>query len=69
MKMLYVIQMKEGNRVFTFTEDDDKDFKIGFEANNKIFITSVSANDLVREANQIEQYAIREAFKKWYNEE
>ena len=69
MKMLYVVQMKDGNCVFTFTEDDDKDFKIGFEANNKIFITSVSANDLVREANQIEQYAIREAFKKWYNEE
>lgn len=69
MKMLYVVQMRDGNRVFTFTEDDDKDFKIGFEANNKIFITSVSANDLVREANQIEQYAIREAFKKWYNEE
>lgn len=69
MKMLYVVQMRDGNRAFTFTEDDDKDFKIGFEANNKIFITSVSANDLVREANQIEQYAIREAFKKWYNEE
>lgn len=69
MKMLYVIQMKEGNHVFTFTEDDDKDFKIGFEANNKTFITSVSANGSVREANQIEQYAIREAFKKWYNEE
>ena len=69
MKMLYVVQMRDGNRVFTFAEDDDKDFKIGFEANNKIFITSVSANDLVREANQIEQYAIREAFKKWYNEE
>lgn len=69
MKMLYVVQMRDENRVFTFTEDDDKDFKIGFEANNKIFITSVSANDLVREANQIEQYAIREAFKKWYNEE
>ena len=69
MKMLYVIQMKEGSRVFTFTEDDDKDFKIGFEADNKTFITSVSANDLVHEANQVEQYAIREAFKKWYNEE
>lgn len=69
MKMLYVIQMKEGNRVFTFTEDDGTTFQIGFEANNKTFITSVSANDLVREANQIEQYAIREAFKKWYNEE
>ena len=69
MQMLYVVQMKEGNRAFTFTEDDDKDFKIGFETNNETFITSVSANDLVREANQIEQYAIREAFKKWYNEE
>ena len=69
MKMLYVVQMRDGNRVFTFTEDDDKDFKIGFETNNKTFITSVSANDLVREVNQIEQYAIREAFKKWYNEE
>ena len=69
MKMLYVIQMKEGSRVFTFTEDDGTTFQIGFEANNKTFITSVSANDLVREANQIEQYAIREAFKKWYNEE
>lgn len=69
MKMLYVVQMRDGNRVFTFTEDDDKDFKIGFETNNKIFITSVSANDLVREANQIEQCVIREAFKKWYNEE
>ena len=69
MKMLYVVQMRDGNRVFTFTEDDDMIFKIGFEANNKAFITSVSANDLVREANQIEQYAIREAFKKWYNEE
>lgn len=69
MKMLYVVQMRDGNRVFTFTEDDDKDFKIGFETNNKIFITSISTNDLAREANQIEQYAIREAFKKWYNEE
>ena len=69
MKMLYVIQMKEGNRAFTFTEDDDKDFKIGFEVNNKTFITSVSANGSVREADQIEQDAIREAFKKWYNEE
>lgn len=69
MKMLCVAQMRDGNRVFTFREDDDKDFKIGFETNNKIFITSVSANDLVREANQIEQRAIREAFKKWYNEE
>lgn len=69
MKMLYVVQMKDGNRVFTFAEDDDKDFKIGFETNNKTFITSVSANGSVREANQIEQYAIREAFKKWYNEE
>lgn len=69
MKMLYVAQMRDGTRVFTFIEDDDKDFKIGFETNNKTFITSVSANDLVREANQIEQYAIREAFKKWYNEE
>lgn len=69
MKMLYVVQMRDGNRVFTFTEDDDKDFKIGFETNNKAFITSVSANDSAREANQIEQYAIREAFKKWYNEE
>ena len=69
MKMLYVIQMKEGSRVFTFTEDDGTTFQIGFETNNKTFITSVSANDLVREANQIEQYAIREAFKKWYNEE
>lgn len=69
MKMLYVVQMRDGNRVFTFTEDDDKDFKIGFETNNKIFITSVSANDLVREANQIEQCVIREAFKKRYNEE
>ena len=69
MKMLYVVQMRNGNRVFTFTEDDDKNFKIGFETNNKIFITSVSANDLVREANQIEQCTIREAFKKWYNEE
>lgn len=69
MKMLYVIQMKEGDRVFTFTEDDGKTFQIGFEANNKTFITSVSANDLVREANQIEQCAIKEAFKKWYNEE
>lgn len=69
MKMLYVIQTREGKRAFTFIEDDDKDFKIGFETNNKTFITSVSANDLVREANQIEQEAIREAFKKWYNEE
>ena len=69
MKMLYVVQMRDGNRVFTFTEDDDKDFKIGFETNNKIFITSISTNNLAREANQIEQYAIREAFKKWYNEE
>lgn len=69
MKMLYVVQMRDGNHVFTFTEDDDKDFKIGFETNNKTFITSVSANDLAREANQTEQYAIREAFKKWYNEE
>lgn len=69
MKMLCVVQMRDGNRVFTFTEDDDKDFKIGFETSNKIFITSVSANDLVREANQIEQCVIREAFKKWYNEE
>lgn len=69
MKMLYVVQMRDGNRVFTFTEDDDKNFKIGFEANNKTFITSVSANDLVREANQIEQCTIKEAFKKWYNEE
>lgn len=69
MKMLYVVQMRDGNRAFTFTEDDGMTFQIGFEANNKTFITSVSANDLVREANQIEQYAIREAFKKWYNEE
>lgn len=69
MKMLYVVQMKEGNHAFTFTEDDGKTFQIGFEANNKTFITSVSANDLVREANQIEQCAIREALKKWYNEE
>ena len=69
MKMLYVVQMKDGNCVFTFTEDDDKDFKIGLAAGNQILTTSVSANDLVREANQIEQYAIREAFKKWYNEE
>lgn len=69
MKMLYVIQMKEGNRAFTFTEDDGKTFQIGFEANNKTFITSVSANDLVCEANQIEQCTIKEAFKKWYNEE
>ena len=69
MTMLCVAQMRDGNRVFTFREDDDKDFKIGFEINNKTFITSVSANDLVREANQIEQRAIREAFKKWYNEE
>ena len=69
MKMLCVAQMRDGNRVFTFREDDDKDFKIGFEINNKTFITSVSANDLVREVNQIEQRAIREAFKKWYNEE
>ena len=69
MKMLYVVQMRDGNRAFTFTEDDDKNFKIGFEANNKTFITSGSANDSFHEANQIEQYAIREAFKKWYNEE
>ena len=69
MKMLYVVQMRDENRVFTFTEDDDKDFKIGFEANNKTFITSVSANDLVREAKQIEQYASREAFRKVYSEE
>ena len=69
MKMLYVVQMKDGNCVFTFTEDDDKDFKIGIAAFNEILTISVSANDLVREANQIEQYAIREAFKKWYNEE
>lgn len=69
MKMLYVVQMRDGNRVFTFTEDDNMDFKIGFEANNKTFIASVSANDLVREANQIEQDAIKKAFKKWYNEE
>ena len=69
MKMLYVVQMRDGNRVFTFAEDDNKDFKIGFQANNITYITSVSANNLVREANQIEQYAISEAFKKWYNEE
>lgn len=69
MKMLYVVQMRDGNRVFTFTEDDNMDFKIGFEANNKIFIISVSVNDSAHEANQVEQDVIKEAFKKWYNEE
>ena len=59
MKMLYVIQMKEGSRVFTFTEDDDKEFKIGFEANNKTFRTKV-----VKQINQVKRRRVSHISKQ-----
>lgn len=63
MKMLHVVQMKDGNRVFTFSDSE----LIGFEANNRVFV--VAWNMTVREATEIELEEITRAFAKWYNEE
>ena len=63
MKMLHVVQMKDGNRVFTFSDSE----LIGFEANNRVFV--VAWNMTAREATEIELEEITRAFAKWYNEE
>lgn len=63
MKMLHVVQMKDGNRVFTFSDSE----MIGFEANDRVFV--VAWNMPAREATEIELKEIARAFAKWYNEE
>lgn len=63
MKMLHVVQMKNGNRVFTFSDSE----LIGFEVNNRVFV--VAWNMPAREATEIELEEIARAFAEWYNEE